>query len=429
VARSHHPFRRQGKESSHGIHGLPPLNRRAHFAALLLAAVAVVACGTDTTAPGSTVTIHGTVFTVSGDAPPPARVIVRAGGFAQTATVGADGRFTVEAPATDSFEMRVEQPSGAALDFLPTLRRFAPGVPDGWQARVLLVPAKWTIHGGEYAGRTVDVSLDRIYDPDDMLTTRLPLWPYDPWPSALLQDEGGPPVSLSSVTWPDSIYPIPLYIERDSADAYGVVLPVDAADSAFLWTEIDDLESKVGMDLFRPVRKADLPVDTVEIPNKDRPIVRPFSARFSLYQDGTNGGGATWACYGDQAPLSDSCRRFGGAAYISGSVTVVKLQDDLTWRSVLQHELFHVLGLGHSCFEPSIMTYCNNINDWLPGTYGTFENGDVISDYDVAYFRLLLAVHRRSVEVRPHLGLLEALQGERELLLGKPPLWPHWWQP
>lgn len=424
----------RGKEKFHAFHRAHSLTPRAVRAALLAAAGAVLACGEAATSPTSTmptstITIHGSVYTVSGDPPPPADVKVTSGKFVQTARVGAGGHFTVKAPATRSFELLVASPSDTAPAFLPTLRRFSAGVPDGWQAVVLLVPTRWTIQGGAYAGHTVDVSLDRIYDPDHIGTTKLPLWPYDEWPSALRRDGDGPLVSLSSVAWPDSAYPIPLYIERDSVAAGGALLPVTAADSVFLWDVIDDLESKIGMDLFRPARKVDLPVDTVTIPNMDRPVLRPFSASFALYQDGTNGGGGVWACYGDQAPLSDSCRRFGGGAYIAASTTVVRLQDDLTWRHVLTHELMHDLGLGHSCFEPSIMSYCIGPNDWLPGWYGAFENGNVISYFDVAYFQLLLAAHRRAEEIRPHLGLREALRGERTILLGKPPLSDHWWEP
>jgi hypothetical protein len=124
--------------------------------------------------------------------------------------------------------------------------------------------------------------------------------------------------------------------------------------------------------------------------------------------------------------VGTACERHGPGVLVLGLAATHLLIDDLVWRGTLQHEMLHAFGFGHTCFRPSVMTTCPF--SWLDEWTGPRPAADLVSVYDAAYVQFYRKAHQRILELSPHMALLEALDGERELLLGLDPLEPEWWR-
>lgn len=397
-----------------------------------MAALALFACadGVAPPYPGPTVTLRGIVHTLAG--PPPTGLRARISTpriaepeFVEEVEIDARGRFVIEAPMDRAFELLIHDTDTESPRLLPSLRRFD-SVPDGWEPVVLLLPTSWTIASGSYAGRRVEVSLDRIYAPDRQ-NLQQRFWWVHPWIPSLLDDgDPGPLPSLNSASWRLEDLPLPLFFERDERGT-AVLLPITADDSVAVWAAANTLEQRLGMDLVRPVRKEDLPADTVTVSGIVQPIVRPVSINFFLTDAGTGAGGAAHACRkAGGIELGTACERFGPGVLVGGGFSWMTVDHTPNAQRTLQHELMHALGMGHTCFAPSLMSYCPSA--WIPGYEDETGGNSAVSVLDAAYFQLFHEAHRRALELRPHMGLLETLQGERIHLLGKPPV-PDgmWW--
>lgn len=211
------------------------------------------------------------------------------------------------------------------------------------EIRIMLVPRRWTIRRGRYKGETIAIdpraALRR--SPDRASFARV--------------------TSRRTVGWSPESYPIPLVFRR----ARGV--RVGPSDSAAFWAAARAVEDAVGRPLFRPSS------DT--------------------------------AMLGRIYPVDIGVERIAPAAitYVSWDRDGNIFEGSVTFRSttvlrepsVVEHELMHVLGFGHTTAWPSALE-ANAIA------------GRTITPEDVAYAQLLLRAH--DLETDPLLvgGLADA---------------------
>lgn len=201
--------------------------------------------------------------------------------------------------------------------------------------RILLVPRRWPIDRGRFAGDSVAID-----------------------PSAILRRAPGygsfGRVSRQHVVgWSPEAFPVAVVIRHD------VGARVTAADSSAFWSAARDVEAAIGTALFRPtmdttMRDQVYPVD-VEIEPK------------------INSSGVTFVTWDRDGTVFESTVRFRNSLEMRNS-------------GVVQHELLHVLGFGHTAAWTSAMTPRGSI---LPA----------ITEEDVAYAQLLMRV--RALQADP----------------------------
>ena len=242
-------------------------------------------------------------------------------------------------------------------------------------ATIVLVPRQWKIEGGTFAGATVAVSANAAFAP--------------PCP-ALLDDncEGFYPSSWFSgiKLWPDSMLPVRVALHHALSNE-----TIRDADSTALWATLRKMGDDMGRPVFRPARYQDLtPLDP------------------------------GWADYAIVVRVDTTIRNFiaftgwrwDGFNDLTAGTVRVNRRATLSSGSLMAHELLHALGFKHSCGWDSVM-----------GGYGC-TGAASLSAADVAHWQL--ARHLRDLQ-RAHatnLGLVEAMQGERVLMLGRKPFVP-----
>jgi hypothetical protein len=223
-------------------------------------------------------------------------VAARAGGdtWRDSARTDATGAFRLAIPPAhvdDALDVRLASADGTRLD-----ARFpALAARDAHRLDVALLPARWTIRGGSYDGRTVPLR------PADALRTRF-------W---RLTREG------HAVGWPDES-PLPTTVlGADGA-------PVASIDSVAFWTIADSLAADWGRPLFRPAAPAQALV-----------VVRivPTLGEAGLTDASWDGDGTI--------PAAHVALRGRGFLYHD--------------RRVVAHELLHALGFGHTTLWPSLL--------------------------------------------------------------------------
>ncbi|GJG88967.1 hypothetical protein tb265_41480 [Gemmatimonadetes bacterium T265] len=233
---------------------------------------------------------RGRLYAGDDGAPVPARVVVRSGGAAETTWTDAAGRFRLDLPpnadAATPADVRVE-PAGAA--YAPVSLR---GVPPArlHTLGIVLLPARWTMTAGAFAGTTVPVraAAARGF-----------------WQFTAARRRG--------VGW-----------LRDAPHTVALAPGFDAADSATFWGAAHALAEAWGRPLFVPAAGA--PADSDD-PEADV-VVRPAPG---LRADGMTTLG--WDESGAIAGVTIEFRvRRPGALE----------------PQVAAHELLHALGFGHA---------------------------------------------------------------------------------
>ena len=196
------------------------------------------------------------------------------------------------------------------------------------ELRILLVPRRWTVHRGSFAGETVDI------DPRAALRR-------SPDRASFARVRG-----RRTVGWASESYPIPLVFRHAPGARLG------ASDSAAFWAAAHAVEQAIGARLFRPWSDTAMvgrifPVDVG--------VGRIASAAVTY---------VSWDQNGD---------------IFEGSVTFRSTREirDL---SIVEHELMHLLGFGHTTAWPSAVEAQPS-----PGRTVTAE--------DAAYAQLLLRAH------------------------------------
>ncbi len=415
---------------------VPPLLARSVVLAFLV--VSAGSCGAASDSPleppvdepPELVTISGLVETLNGVPHTSLVAVSQTGVYADTGAVGPDGTFSVTAlrAGTDSTVVVIRAPSGSLAPYHSSWKILPPLEKDA-ALRVLLIPRVWTIREGSLAPRTIPVSLQVAFVPENGVGG-------GSGGGGLLgvgREVGVDGLDLSAElwSWPQDRLPIPVYFEHAGKDFNGYGLDrsdVSASDSVSVWDALDDLQDRLGFKLFRPARREELPVDSLIVFGLEGLEHRLFSIAIELVPDLPVGGlgGSARACEGPPEVPDGVCGRFLSGDLVEGRMSFKppdEFDDPGTWPFLVQHEMGHVLGFGHACYYPSIMT---SICSPIGVTVLEESSNSRATAYDVAYMQLYWMAHSRSLELRPHLGLKEALEGERmELGLGRLPWgWP-----
>jgi hypothetical protein len=286
--------------------------------------------------------LRGRILTPDGGSAFGARVLACAVTCSDSATVGADGRFTIWPSTAGRLDLTV----GATGAYQSVTVAVLPNA-DWDDVRVVLVPTRWTITHGAYAGRTVDVRSDVALG---RLGSGLNFW--------RVSRRGGSP--SWSVAWSTRDRPIPLAFRSTPRDR------ITTSDSMAFWGLVRELEALLGDTLFRPASQAEIDEGTegvlVEI---DRRLRYPA---------------VTYISWTDQGGAYDGVIRIQSPQYLSDA-------------RIVMHELMHALGFGHTAAWPSVMT-----------PYGMIARPTPI---DVAHAQLLMALHRVQDEQTAGYGLTE----------------------
>ena len=290
------------------------------------------------------------------------------------AYAGVTHEFSGFADASGAFRFEAKLPTGPddSLEFTVSVdadpRRFAPiykriaSDDHTSYRRPLLIARAVTIPSGTYAGSTVLVSLEGAFTPicaDSSSPSCLAyfgLWKEVP------------------VLWPEDAFPIPTAFFRRPGSP-----EITAEDSAVFWTNVASLEAEFGRDLFRPVDISALGVVSPEgLPERGNAVSIDPAAAPAL----------------------------AGAWVEQGRLTLARTRaSSLVWlreRYVMNHELVHVLGFGHTCSWESLM--CGVSPARTSATRG-----------DVAAFLLAYLIDTAVRTAAPTTTLADALRGERTL--------------
>lgn len=326
------------------------------------------------------VVVQGRLFTADGRPPAGLRVFVRTEERTDSADAQPDGSFIVlpSKPAADTVELFVDAADRERRWYFPSYVRLDAGEL-GEELRFVLVPRVWIPQTGTYAGRPIQIDLVEAF----RQTT------HETEPRSFYRrrraraGSAGAPRSIT-VSWPDSALPIPVVFARDSAGP-----GISAADSSGFWAGLAGMEQDYGSKLFVPARYADLfPGDTA------RGSVITIRVDPGLAPMGEGGAG----------PIRGRDYYQGRARFRSPS--------DLRNRFLVTHEMTHVLGFSHTCSWASILA-----TDCPDRRLRAMRLGP----HDVAHIQVYRRVHALEGQHRTRFGLLEALNGQRVLMLGLPP--------
>lgn len=196
------------------------------------------------------------------------------------------------------------------------------------EIRVLLIPRQWSIQNGRYAGSVVPIDRDAV-------VRRAPEHP------------GFGRVRGERVLgWVPGSYPLPVVLRHDDGSR------ISADDSTAFWSAARGVEEAIGARLFRPV------MDTT-LANRIYPVDVRVDPRISM-------AGITFVGWAADGNIFDASVRFHSTV-------------EIRTPGIVEHELMHVLGFGHTAAWPSAM--------------GERATGRSITAEDVGYAQLLMRVH------------------------------------
>lgn len=221
-------------------------------------------------------------------------------------------------------------------------------------ARIVLIPRRWTIRGGPYAGRQVAIDPARASMRSDGAAG---FW--------RLTRRGRP--AAHAVSWaPDSL-PLRVAFRHERGDAF-----ISPADSAHFWELASELERLLGMPLFRP-------------------------ASFAEIEGGADGILVTVAR--DMSAAGRTFVTYDASGRIYEALVTVSQREYLGQPRVLMHELLHAIGFGHTTAWPSVMG---------PSARGA----DAPTVDDIAYAQLYYAIAAIQRQREAPFGLLDAEPGD-----------------
>jgi hypothetical protein len=302
--------------------------------------------------------VRGRVFAADSSVLGTLGVELRSGGDTIRTTVDATGAFLLRlSEFPDSVRLLIDAPKSARRGYLPSLVRVSRGALDS-ELRIVLVPTVWTIRQGIYRGQLQPVSLEAAFRSDGEASGFY----------RAQRDRARRRTKL--VAWPIDSFPLAVAIRSP-----GVSEGLSAGDSVALWNLLGRLEMELGQHLFRPASEGDIPVQANGIlvsVNRSLPTA-----------------GYTFTAYGDQGRLYDV------------RVTV-RSRDMLGDSRIMEHEMLHALGFGHTRSWISLL----NPGDGQRATSPTVA--------DIAYAQLFYRVLALQERLDAPYGLLEALAGELE---------------
>ena len=198
--------------------------------------------------------------------------------------------------------------------------------------RIVLIPRRWTIGDGSYAGRTLDIDAALAMTP---VNGRAPFWRLAPVSGR------GPKTILG---WHEASFPIRVAFNRERSAA-----PITAADSARFWAIARQMERDLGATLFRPAMIGDPGAVGVEVRSSESE-------------------GHTFVSWTQTGDANDGTLLFRAAETLGNA-------------HVVTHELLHLLGFGHSVSWPTVSRPVANQEQRL-------------TPQDVAYVQLGMALRR-----------------------------------
>jgi hypothetical protein len=304
-------------------------------------------------------TLRGRVVAADGSSVAGTRVWVRAGAFADSADVDSAGGFAFTLPGrgADTVQVRAGAADTAAGALYPAVAR-VPRDELLFEQGFVLVPRHWTVSAGRFSGQQVELDLRRAFRP---ACARC---------SGFFRFRGGRTATGRGrvLAWPASRLPLRVAFDRDREGGP----QIGARDSAAFWEEADTMQAMVGARLFRPASYSDaLPRDGGP---DDVLLVR---ADPTLHDAGLT------TVISGEAGITYGAVRLQRASLLLGPFG----------RHLVAHELFHALGIGHTCSWTSVMAEAES----CPGM-----RSDAPTAEDVAYLQLLLAM--RKVQQDPALG-------------------------
>lgn len=240
--------------------------------------------------------------------------------------------------------------------------------------------------------------------------------------------------------YPDSAFPLAVFFDHEETD-----IPFQPGDSAAFWSAANFMEAAVGRDLFRPSEKRLHPQVTIPLGTSTQ-TVRPFTiavvADTSLGAIGADGAAGrpinclsspvTWATCETAMDYTNA------ELYVNGVPSLGR--SFVADRRIVQHELGHILGLGHSCSWNTMMATivrpewtrvaenCRTFFQDGPWT-GASVFADSITPRDAAHVAVYLAVAAKARQLDVRHTLFAAALGERLLMLGLPPEPFYWFRP
>lgn len=268
-------------------------------------------------------TLAGRVIAAGGGDARGVRVFARAGALDDSVMVDSAGRFSFILPgasAGDSVEVWVDAADPAARAFYPARLRLS-GREAAREQEVVLVPLRWTVRGGRYAGREVEVRLERAFN--GVCATCTGFF------RRMRQSADSGRTRLQG--WPAERFPLRVAFDREWSGER-----VTSRDSVAFWREAEELEETFGADVFRPAnfddavpRGDDAPEDVILV--WFDPDMRGIAGLGTAVSDGHD------IEYGD-------LRLNRGA-----------LREGEMFPGLVAHELMHTLGFGHTCAWRSVV--------------------------------------------------------------------------
>jgi hypothetical protein len=291
----------------------------------------------------------GRLLTADGEPAEGVRVIVHwsrdTTAFAATDTLQADalGRFAdlIRDTADDSIRIVASasrQSNYYAVGVTVARERLA------GEIRLLLVPRRWTIRRGRFAGETVEI------DPRAALRR-------SPDRASFARIRAG-----RTVGWSADGYPIPVVFRRTRG------ISVGAGDSIAFWDTARAMGDAIGAPLFRPWS------DTTR-QGRIFPVDVGLDARIGS-------AAVTYVSWDSDGNVFEGSVSFRSAREIRN-------------RSIVEHELMHVLGFGHTTAWPSAVE-------------AAAPPDRTITAEDAAYAQLLLRAHALEADPLVVAGLADA---------------------
>ena len=332
---------------------------------LALAALPMEAAGQD----GKADAVRGRVLPADGSDARGVRVFARAGAFADSAEVDSFGRFSLPLPEplADSVELAVDAADPAARAFHPARVRL--GRADAAKEQeVVLLPLRWTIRAGRYAGEAVEVSPERAFRTACERCSAF-------YRRAAARAD---PVRTLVQSWPEERFPLRVAFDREWSG-----VNVTRRDSLVFWSEARELEEAFGTGMFRPVAYWET------LPVGDQEAHDVVLVWFDPEMHGASGLGSAISV-GEEIEYGDV--RLGRQALSAGA----------SMRGLVAHELMHTLGFGHTCAWRSVLADVRRCPEL---------RADTATPEDVAYVQMAARVRALQREGRRRWALEAALAG------------------
>ncbi|HTJ21743.1 MAG TPA: hypothetical protein VL383_05080 [Gemmatimonadaceae bacterium] len=291
----------------------------------------------------------GRLLTVDGEPAEGVRVVVQ--WSRDTAALGATD--TLQADAVGRFADLIREAAGDSIRIVVSPSResnyYAVAVTVARdrlaeEVRLLLVPRRWTIRRGRYGGETVDI------DPRAALRR-------SPDRASFARVRG-----RRTVGWSADSYPIPIVFRRTRGTNVG------AADSIAFWDTARAMDDAIGTPLFRPWS------DTSAL-GRIFPVDVGVNSRIGS-------AAVTYVSWDSEGNVFEGSVSFRSAR-------------ELRSRSIVEHELMHLLGFGHTTAWPSSVQPAG-------------PPDRTITAEDAAYAQLLLRAHALEADPLVIAGLADA---------------------